>query len=103
MDQYKTKHIPKINFPVIHLFVINLYDYTAVHFSDTFNICFLSLYSLNRNYVAAQQSPTCPHMRCETQPHCLVMPLDQNTKRPILRMPNYGSNILQRSDVACIY
>lgn len=93
----------KLILPVIHLFVIDLYDYTAVHFSGTFNLCFLSLYSLNRNYVAAQQSPTCPYMRCETQPHCLVMPPDYNTKRPILRMPNYSSNILQGSDVACIY
>lgn len=66
-------------------------------------LCFLSLYSLNRNYIASQQSLTWPHAWHETQPQHLVVPLHSNTNWIAPRMMHHSSNILQRSEIARIY
>ena len=100
--RYYTLH-KKHNYSLIC--VINMYDLMLMFTWKGISLClcFLSLYSLNRNYIAAQQSLTWPHMRHKTQSQHLVMPLNLNANRIAPRMMYHSSNILQRSKVSCIY
>lgn len=93
-------HVKEIFSNYTFIFVINLHD--AKHFISNFNI-FLSFYSFNRNYVTPQESTSRPHMRRETQPYHLVMPLDSNAYRSSLSMLDHGTDVLQRFQIPCVY